>query len=148
MTSNALGLEGFAFRTSVRVSFRDLDALGHVNNAVYLTYMESARLAYWMEVTSKTSLREMDIILARAEVDFRSPASYGENLVVGVRVATLGRSSFTMEFRIVETPSGRLVAEARKVLVYYDYTAGRSAALPADVRNRLEIYEGRTLQAT
>ena len=68
----------FRFTHAVEVRFRDLDALGHVNNAVYLTYFESARMAWWMHLTHSTDLRRMDMILARAEVDFRSPAAYAE----------------------------------------------------------------------
>ena len=83
----------FRFTHAVEVRFRDLDALGHVNNAVYLTYFESARMAWWMHLTHRTDLRRMDMILARAEVDFRSPAAYAEVLDVGVRCASIGRSS-------------------------------------------------------
>ena len=77
------------------------------------------------------------MILARAELDYRSPARLGEELLVGARCARLGRSSFTMEFRIEAHPPGRLVAEARKVLVHYDFAAGRSSPLPDGLRSRL-----------
>jgi YbgC/YbaW family acyl-CoA thioester hydrolase len=86
-------LSGFRFRHAVEVRFRDLDALGHVNNAVYLTYLESARMAWWMHVKGRTDLAGLDMILARAEIDYRSPAVFGERLAVGVRCASLKRSS-------------------------------------------------------
>jgi acyl-CoA thioester hydrolase len=133
-------LRGFRFVHPVAVRFRDLDALGHVNNAVFLTYLESARLAYWLQVTGRTDLRGMDVILARAEVDYRAPVGYGAELEVGVRCASIRRSSLVLEQRIVEQkgePGGRLVAEARKVLVYYDYAAARPQAVPEDLRQRL-----------
>ena len=127
----------FRFTQAVEVRFRDLDALGHVNNAVYLTYFESARMAWWLHVTHRPDLRQMDMILARAEVDFRSPASYAEVLDVGVRCASIGRSSFTLEQAITERRTRRLVAEARKVLVHYDYAAGRSTPLSPELRGQL-----------
>jgi acyl-CoA thioester hydrolase len=130
-------LSGFRFRHVVEVRFRDLDALGHVNNAVYLTYLESARMAWWMHVKSRADLAGLDMILARAEIDFRSPVVFGERLVVGVRCASLKRSSFVLEQRIEEEGSGRLVAEARKVLVHYDYAAARSLPIPAELRERI-----------
>jgi len=127
----------FKFFFPVDVRFRDLDAIGHVNNAVYLTYMESARIAYWMKVTGRTDLDGLGMILARTEIDYRSPVSYGESLEVGVRCASLGRSSFVLELAIFEPSSGRLVAEARKVLVHYDYAAARSQPLTPELRRLL-----------
>lgn len=127
----------FRFTHAVEVRFRDLDALGHVNNAVYLTYFESARMAWWLHLTHRSDLRGMDMILARAEVDFRSPAAFAEILDVGVRCASIGRSSFVIEQAITERRTRRLVAEARKVLVHYDYAAGRSQPLSEEMRRQL-----------
>jgi acyl-CoA thioester hydrolase len=127
----------FRFTHSVEVRFRDLDALGHVNNAVFLTYLESARMAWYLHLTRRTELKGMDMILARAEVDFRSPASFAEVLDVGVRCASIGRTSFVVEQAITERRTRRLVAEARKVLVHYDYAAGRSVPLTEEMRRQL-----------
>jgi acyl-CoA thioester hydrolase len=130
-------MEGFRFSLGIDVRFRDLDALGHVNNAVYLTYFEIARMEFWRRVNDRVDLTGMDMILARAEVDYRSPLVYGDRIEVGVRCASVKRSSFVLEQAIVHRPSGRLVAEARKVLVHYDYRAGTKKALPEDLRQRL-----------
>jgi acyl-CoA thioester hydrolase len=130
-------LNGFRFVFPIEVRFRDIDAIGHVNNAVFLTYLESARIAYWLELTGRDGLAGMDMILARVEIDYRSPAGYREQLDVGARIASLRRSSFTMEQRIVERTSQRLVAEARNVCVHYDYRAGRSQPIPDDLRRRI-----------
>lgn len=130
-------LSGYAFVWPVEVRFRDLDALGHVNNAVFLTYLESARIAYWLELSGRSGLAGMDMILARVEIDYRSQAGYRDQLEVGVRVAAVGRSSVTMEFRIVERETQRLVAESRNVLVFYDYAANRSLPIPEELRHKL-----------
>jgi acyl-CoA thioester hydrolase len=130
-------LDGYAFRFPIEVRFRDLDALGHVNNAVYLTYLESARIAYWLELTGRDSLKAMDMILARLEIDYRSPVAYREKLVVGARVGSIGRSSFTMEMRIEEETTGRLVAESKNVLVHYDYASGKSTPIPEQLRRKI-----------
>jgi acyl-CoA thioester hydrolase len=125
------------FTHPIDVRFRDLDALGHVNNAVYLTYLESARIAYWMHVTRRSGLDALDMILARVEIDYRSPLSLGEAVDVTVRCASMRRSSFVLEFAARERSAARLVAEARKVLVHYDYSASRSLELPAELRDLL-----------
>jgi acyl-CoA thioester hydrolase len=130
-------LNGFRFQHPVEIRFADLDALGHVNNAVLLTYLESARIAYWLQVTERTGLAALDMILARTEIDYRSPLFFGESVVVGVRAISLRRASFVMEFRALERASQRLVAEAKKTLVYYDFTARESLPLPAAIRAQL-----------
>ena len=131
----------FRFTHAVEVRFRDLDALGHVNNAVYLTYLESARIAYWLHVTRRSGLDALDMILARVEIDYRSPLSYGEAVDVTVRCVSMRRSSFVLEFTATERAAGRLVAEARKVLVHYDYSAARSLALPGELRDLLRTQD-------
>ena len=130
-----------AFTYPIEVRFRDMDALGHVNNAVYLTYLESARIAYWLHVTKRSGLDALDMILARVEIDYRSPLSYGEALDVTVRCASMRRSYFVLEFKATERAAGRLVAEARKVLVHYDYGASRSLALPPELRDLLKAQD-------
>jgi acyl-CoA thioester hydrolase len=113
--------------------------MGHVNNAVYLTYLEQARLHLWRERWQVDPRQSGEgIILARAEVDFRSPAVYGETLEVRLDVAGIGRSSFTYEYEVVEAGARRLVLTARTVLVWYDYAAGRSVPIPDAIRALLE----------
>jgi acyl-CoA thioester hydrolase len=127
----------FSFVRTIDVRFRDLDAVGHVNNATFLTYLEEVRIAYWLQVTRRHTLKDLDMILARAEVDYRSPLGMGESVEVGVGCTSLGRSSFVLEFDMIERASQRLVAEARKVCVYYDHLAGRSLPLPPEIRRFL-----------
>jgi len=130
-------LSGYGFVFPIEVRFRDMDALGHVNNAVFLTYLESARIAYWLELSGRTTLAGMDMILARVEIDYRSPGAYRERLDVGARIAAVGRSSVTMELRIVEHETQRVLADSRNVLVYYDHAANRSLPIPDELRRKL-----------
>ena len=129
-----MSLSKFKFTRDVEVRFADMDSLGHVNNAVYLTYFEQARMAYWMYVTGRSNLRDMDMILARAEVDFRSPLAHPETVEIGVGCTSIGRTSFVLDQDMHEKKTGRLVAEARKVLVFYDYAVGRPKPIGEDLR--------------
>ena len=126
----------FPFRHVEHVRFRDLDALGHVNNAVFLTYFESARIAYWLHATRRPQggAAALDMILARAEVDYRSPLGLGDSVEISVGCTSLGRSSFVLEGDMHERTTGRLVAESKKVLVHYDFAAGASRPLPDALR--------------
>ena len=129
-------LAGFRFRFPITVRFRDVDAMGHVNNAVFLTFLESARIAWWLHLTHSTDLHALSMILARTEIDYRSPAAYAEELVVGVRCAGVRRSSVTVESVIVAR-DGRVVAESRQVLVHYDYASQKARPLTEERRQQL-----------
>ena len=123
----------FVFRDDVR--FRDLDGMGHVNNAVFLTFMESARIAYFQSHGAGNNPQQ-HLILARIEVDFRSPIALGERVEVGVRPPRGGTKSFELEYEL--RADGRLAAEGKSVLVGYDYLRGESVEIPAEWREWLQ----------
>lgn len=130
------------YRYELDVVWRDLDAAGHVNNAVYVTYMESARTACYLAMRGARGHAELDIILARVAVDFRSAASMGERLVVEILPARVGESSFGLTYRIVEKASGRLVCEGESVQVAYDYAKQQKKPLDANLRAKLRATDG------
>ncbi len=94
----------FGHRVSIVVRFADTDAMGHVNNAAYLTYVELARIEWWMATTGEALIREpgrdQGLILAEAEVAFRSPVFFGETVVVETRASRIGRTSMGLEHRL------------------------------------------------
>lgn len=125
------------FQHEVEVIWRDLDAAGHVNNAVYLTYMESARTKLYLQLRGGTRAGELDIILARASVDFRSAASMGDALVVEVRPGKVGETSFVLQYTVKDKKTGRLVCEGESVQVAYDYAKQQKKPIPPEVRKAL-----------
>jgi acyl-CoA thioester hydrolase len=129
-------VEGFPFVHREVVRFSDLDGFGHVNNAVFSTYLEQARLAWFGESGPEESMPLRDVILARTEIDFRSPVVFGEIVEIGVRPSRLGTKSFELEYEL--RAGGRFVAEAKSVLVGYDYDRERSVEVPERWRRRLE----------
>jgi acyl-CoA thioester hydrolase len=118
-----------------RVRFRDLDALGHVNNAVFLTYIESARVAFLLDLGAATTLEDMSIIVARIEIDFRAPVGFGEEVEIAVHASRFGDKSFDLDYEL--RVGGRVVAQAKSVLVGYDYATGETVAIPEEWRERL-----------
>jgi acyl-CoA thioester hydrolase len=119
----------FVHRETVR--FRDLDSLAHMNNAVYATFLEQARIAF----LSPQGADAENMILARLEIDFRSPVELGETVEIDVKPTRVGRKSFDLEY--VMRAGDRVVAEAKTVLVAYDYAQARSVELPDAWRERL-----------
>jgi acyl-CoA thioester hydrolase len=126
------------FEHEIDVRFRDCDPMGHVNNAVYLTYLEAARFAWWQQTFGPSGLTDHGFVVARVEIDYRKPAFPGERLAVRLRVTGLGRSSFTVGYEIVNTRTREALVEAKSVQVAYDYTQARSVPLSDDLRARLE----------
>jgi acyl-CoA thioester hydrolase len=128
-------VEGFPFVHRERVRYRDLDAFAHCNNAVYLTYLEEARNAFLAHLGLVRGVADIRMILARTEIDFRSPLGLGEEVEVGVRPGRLGKKSFDLEYEL--RAGDRVVAEAKAVLVTYDYELHAPIPVPDEWRERM-----------
>jgi acyl-CoA thioester hydrolase len=118
-----------------QVRFRDLDPMGHVNNAVFLTYLEQARIAFFEQQGLSVELADMNLVVARVEIDFRAPVRLGREVEIAVRAGRFGTKSFDFEYEL--TVDGEIVAEAKSVQVAYDYGRGEAVAIPADWREKL-----------
>ena len=130
----------FRFRRTVEVRFRDLDAVGHAHHTLPLIYLEEARAAYWRDVAGRAGLREIDYVMAEVTVRFHRRIGWPARLDVGLRVSRMGVKSFEMEFEILDE-EGVAVASGKTVQVFFDYAAGQSRPLPAELRSRVEAYE-------
>ena len=141
----ALPAQLIALRIIVR--FSDCDPLGHVNNAVYSTYLEQARIDLWRKqagyelrrAASGKHPRGEGFILARTEIDFRSQAHDGDELEVRLALEAFGRTSAKYRYEIVDVRTGRLVVEAKSVQVWYDYDAGKPVPLNEETKAKLAI---------
>jgi acyl-CoA thioester hydrolase len=145
MSAPPHGDRGFTVSHEIRPRFRDTDAMGHLNNAVYVTYLEVARQIYWDRVEPGGDYRRVPFILAHVTIDFRSEALVSEVLDVGIRCDWIGSKSFAFAYEIRERASRRLVVEAATVQVCYDYGEKRSIPMPPALARQLETLEGRSL---
>jgi acyl-CoA thioester hydrolase len=128
-----------SFTYRVQVIWRDLDALNHVNNAVYFTYFEEARLRFYGSVGIEPDVPNgMGIILAEACCRYRSQLRLGERIQVSVEVASVGNSSFILEYH-VRAQDGRDVADGRTVQVCFDYSSQHSVPIPEPWREALVL---------
>lgn len=128
-------VEGFAYVHRETTRFRDLDAMGHVNNAVYLTYLEQARSAFLGSLGLVDRLDRPPMILARVEVDYRAQIEAGDVVEIGVSPSRVGTKSFELEYRC--EAAGRHVADARTVLVAFDYERQQPVAVSDEWRRAL-----------
>jgi acyl-CoA thioester hydrolase len=143
----------FRHLVEIVVRFADTDAMGHVNNAVYLTYCEIARIRYWTDITGEPihlgTQGAESLILAEARITYRAPAFHGEVVTVETRATRIGRSSFTLEHRLLACVEGdvpRLVAVSESILVRYDYATAHPVALSEAHVAAIETFEGRSLR--
>jgi acyl-CoA thioester hydrolase len=126
------------FTTEIQMRFRDLDAMGHVNNAVYLSYCELARTQFYLKHAFKRSLHDIDFILAHIDIDYVAAAEWGDRIEVSVWPSKIGDSSFTLSYELRDKTSGRLLVTSSSVLVSYDYDTKKTKPIPSDFRKMLE----------
>ncbi|HWH23822.1 MAG TPA: thioesterase family protein [Candidatus Limnocylindria bacterium] len=144
----------FRYEHPIEVRFVDTDALGHVNNAVYLSFFEAARAGYYAAVAGAPfgtgeAAAERTFVIAEARVTYRAPAFFGETVIVGCRFAWAGRSSFGLEYLVRAEASSvapaRPIADGATVQVMYDLERQRVTRVPPDLLALFEGYEGRPI---
>lgn len=130
----------FNYETTVSVRFQDLDVAGHVNNAVYVTYLEEARIDYVRDVLGIESVEELSAVVAHVEVDYRQPVTEDRQLTVALRALEPGDASIPMEYEL--RADSEVVATAETVMVTVDYETGETRPMPEAWREQLTAYEG------
>jgi acyl-CoA thioester hydrolase len=121
------------FEHQVSLRWRDVDALGHVSHAVFLTYLEEGRDAFYVQALG----RDPHYVVARVEIDLRAEVRYTDRqLRVRIEVEQVGTASLTTRETIL-TPAGVTAGDARVVTVLWDADARKPMAFAADERAQL-----------
>lgn len=128
-----------AYTCDVEVRFNDIDGMGHVNNALYLTYLEHCRMRFFTQVAGSTSERDFPFILAHAAVDYKAPMKMGSKPQVKMWTSRIGGKSWNFDYEIRDTKNGTLYATATTVQVAFDYTIEKSDQLQGAL---LELVKG------
>ena len=123
------------------VIFRDVDAFGHVNNAVYLTYFEWARTRLWFELTGGDDARDVGFIVARAEVDFKAQLGL-EPIDIAVRIGEMRNSSFDTLYEIRNRNGKQIAATGRVVVVLFDWKRNAKMTIPDALREKVQTLFG------
>jgi acyl-CoA thioester hydrolase len=136
----------YPYEITLEVAFRDIDAMGHVNNAVFFAYFETVRMKYLGEIMEHsgllgTELLDLPLILVEASCTYKSPALLTEKLYIGTGISRFGTKSFDMLYR-VQGQDGRLVAYGRTIQVMYDYIHRNAFSIPENVRHYVEEFQG------
>lgn len=118
-----------AYTIPVEVRFNDLDGLGHVNNAIFLTYLEHCRMRFFTEEAGSRSERDFPFILAHAALDYKSPVKMGASPLVKMWTSRIGGKSWDFDYEIKDAKTGVVYATGKTVQVAYDYQLEKSDVL-------------------
>jgi len=121
------------YSTSIELRFSDLDAYGHVNSAVYFTYLETARVKLFSDFIRNNSELGIYTLVARSECDYKIPIMLYDDVIVTLWVAKTGRSSFDLEYRLHDGKE-TTYATARTTMVCYDNVKKTTIAIPESLK--------------
>jgi acyl-CoA thioester hydrolase len=123
-----------AFEIPIRVQPADIDELGHVNNIVYLRWVQEAAVAHWLAAAPPADRAALHWIVLRHEIDYRQPAMPGEDLIARTWVGGASRLKFERHTEVLRAGDRELLAKALTVWCPIDARSGRPAAVSAEVR--------------
>ena len=131
----------------IQIRFRDTDVVGHVNNAVYVTYFEMARIVLFKEIFNWNSNRDYlntaPVIVAMNSCNYKIPLFIGAKIKAECCVSKIGRKSFTIFTEIIDENNGAIYADGETVIVFYDYNIEKSIDIPQKYKLVLQKFSCR-----
>lgn len=133
----------FPVSVAIPVAWGEMDAFQHVNNTVYARWLETARISYFTRIGLLERMRAEGVgpIVGRIAIDFRRPVTYPDTVRVDATARKLGRSSFTMGYRMWSTEQQTEVATGEDVVVMFDYRSGRTTVVDEGLRGAILALE-------
>lgn len=133
----------YKFYYPIQVRWMDLDTQWHVNNARFLSFLESGRLAYLRELGlwEGKSFLDLGLIVADVHIAFRAPIDIDQQVRVGVRCVKIGHKSMEFDSQIEDADNGQVLATSTTIMVAYDYHTQSTIAVPASWRTAIENFE-------
>ncbi len=129
------------FILDLSIRFRDIDSMGHVNNAVYFTFFEHGRVEFFKKVFRTVDLKDIDIIIGHIRCDYLAPIRLMDEVSLHQWVSKIGRKSFEFRYDLVSQAEDSLIyAKGTSVQVFYDYEKDSSGIIPDQYRRKLEPY--------
>ncbi len=135
-------LDSFKYKTVIEMRFNDLDMMGHVNNAVYFTYMEIGRTKYW-DHAIKWDWQKTGVVIGQASINYIAPILLNDKVSMYIRTSRIGNTSFDLEYLIVKTLNGKEItcSKGKTVCVAFDYSTKKPALIPDRERSKMIAFE-------
>ena len=141
-TGDIINSDSFKYKTVIETRFADFDMMGHVNNAVYFTYMEIARAKYWNHAI-QWDWKKTGVVIAKASLDYILPVFLEDNISIYVRTSRIGNSSFDLDYLFIKLVNGKeeICAKGKTTCVAFNYATKSSFPVPNDERARMVSFE-------
>ncbi len=136
----------FRHALPVQIRFNDVDQYGHMNNSSYFSLYDLAKTSYLRDVFGNKDWHHIGIVVANINADFLAPVFFSDDLIIETTVIHLGHKSFTLLQRAINKASGVLKCQCRTVMVGYDVATKEPVELPADFKQAVCDYEGKSLE--
>lgn len=139
-----MDLSKFKHKSAIQIRFKDIDHMGHVNNANHITYFELARIHYFRDVINEVvNWNEQGVILAKTEINYHRPILLSDNVFVYSRVSKMGNKSYEVEYVITAENDGEIFicASGMSVQVCYNYLINSTVAIPESWREKVQQFE-------
>jgi acyl-CoA thioester hydrolase len=132
-------MEGYKVEVDIQVRFADTDALGHVNNAIYLSWMELGRMAFTDATLPDIDWKKTGFILAHVSIDYLEPVFLEDKVKVYMRAGKIGTKSVVLECLITKTDKNgeRPTAKGINIIVAFDYQTNKSLPIPKDWKGEM-----------
>ena len=128
-------LEDFLFHHNIQTRWKDMDSFGHINNAVYLTYIEDARTTLFKRWNLNS--QNKSVIVASLKIDYFTQIKHPSKLIIGSKISRIGNSSFDIQSAIFIDGLKKPAALSLVICVCYDYENGQSVTVYDEIRNDL-----------
>ncbi len=130
----------FKYKAELEMRFMDLDAMGHVNNAVYFTYMEIGRTKYWQQAI-RWDWKKTAIVIRTASIEYFKPILLGDKISIYIRTSRIGNTSFDLEYEIIKTTHDSEItcSKGKTTCVVIDHETSKPAVIPE--RERMKMIE-------
>lgn len=128
------------FQNEVKVRFGETDALGHVNNTSFFTYIEVARIEFLAHIGASKTIEDWRYVVAHVACDFIGQGYLSEELIITSKVSHIGTKSFTLLHDIIRKSDGERIAKGKAVLIYFNFDTQKSEPIPDKVRKELAAY--------
>lgn len=134
-------LEKFNFKKSLELRYSDFDMMGHVNNAIYLSYFEHIRILYTTEIC-QWDIKETGLVVATANIDFKVSIVRSSKPIIHIRCNRLGNKSFGFEYIISEADNPEIIyASGFTTMVTLNVKTNKTMRLPDIYREKIKNYD-------
>ena len=137
--------KGKIITTNLNVRFRDLDAMGHVNNAVFFTYFEQGRIHFFQQVFQISEPSDFNLILAKISCKYLKPVKINDRLILQLWVSKIGKKSFNLSYKVIDFEDESVVyAVGESIQVWFDYDQNKTIEISKDKKKRLTAFMSAT----